>query len=305
MKSLFYKLLTLLLIATLALFTIGDLAVDFTEGESTAHLVIEGIALFTLLSCCIFFIFRYIKQRKTLLESPSRASLVWCLSSIGLLIVLTADDALTIFEGTVETSEYLEAVALENNLHEVVSGKFFRAGEMSHAEIRRVIDRYKIKTIIDLRYGDVVDRKGISEADIAAAENVRYEHVRLLSSKLPPSASVESLLDIYDRAESPVLVHCSGGAHRTSFASALWLLEKEGKSKEEAAAQFSPRYGFFRWERMVKSMVRGKPTLDTLIWRYIDDKLASVSFREWLHKNSAQIDLDASAATAIVPSEDR
>jgi protein tyrosine/serine phosphatase len=42
-------------------------------------------------------------------------------------------------------------------------------------------------------------------------------------------------------------MHCKSGADRTSLASALYLIHKEGATVAEARAQMSVRYIHFRW----------------------------------------------------------
>jgi hypothetical protein len=48
-----------------------------------------------------------------------------------------------------------------------------------------------------------------------------------------------SALDQADKAGEKVVIHCSGGAARTSLGLGLWLVSKHGLSPEEAAKEIA------------------------------------------------------------------
>jgi undecaprenyl-diphosphatase len=73
----------------------------------------------------------------------------------------------------------------------------------------------------------------------------------VLSSK----EDLQTLLEIYDTAPRPILVHCLGGADRTGEASALWVLEVQKKSKAEALKQLAITYGHRKYVNSAKDFL--------------------------------------------------
>lgn len=183
-----------------------------------------------------------------------------------------------------KVTSYIANTLFENNFHEVVPNRFYRSAEMSHDELTQAIKKNGIRTVIDLRLGtEEPNSDGIVESQTAQDAGAMYKHVSLRSTAVPGKAKIEELLTAYEQAETPVLVHCSSGTHRTGVATAIWLMIKEGKGIQEAEKQLSPEYGFFRFERAIKSWFSGKPTIDNLLWQFA--KISSetgVSFQDWV-----------------------
>jgi uncharacterized protein (TIGR01244 family) len=179
----------------------------------------------------------------------------------------------------------------KNNLHEIVPGRFFRSGQMNPADLTQTMKEHNIKTVIDLRLAvdDSDAEQGISEKQVVENAGGQYSHIPFSSARADQKEQIEKLLDTFEEAQTPILVHCSSGTHRSGIASALWLLEKEGKSVETAEDQISIRYGFFQFERDLKAFFQGKPTLDEVLREYAKANNAErISFREWL-KNQDQL----------------
>lgn len=189
---------------------------------------------------------------------------------------------------TTAVTSYLANTIFANNLHEVVPHRFFRSAEMSRAELKDTIKRHGIKTVIDLRLDpDTPDSTGLREADAAATAGAIYVHLPFSSARADQLDQLAKLLELYDSAPLPILVHCSSGTHRTGVAAALWLLEKEHRPYDEAMLQLTPRYGFFRLERDMKSFFQGAPTLDMIFPRYRketggESALTPISVKSWI-----------------------
>lgn len=207
---------------------------------------------------------------------------------LGLAALLILPQILT--ETTYFTS-YLANLIFRGNLHEVVPGRFYRAGEVDSQKLAELIKEYGIKSVVDLRANEFeVDQYGVREKDAAQANGAKYYHVPFVGSDARQRGQVEELISLYDRVETPVMIHCSSGTHRTGVASAIWLLTRENASIEDALAQLSIRYGYFYYERRLKSLIQGHQTIDALIWRYADaERQSDVSFREWIKNTDDQI----------------
>jgi hypothetical protein len=60
------------------------------------------------------------------------------------------------------------------------------------------------------------------------------------SRRLPLREMLVTLFDAFERAPKPFVVKCSGGQDRTSFASALYIVHREGwGAMERAQCQFA------------------------------------------------------------------
>lgn len=186
-----------------------------------------------------------------------------------------------------ETTYYTSFAAnflFAHNLHEVVPKKLFRSAEMSRSDLEQTIKDHNIQTVIDLRLDeDAPDKSGKSEQQAVEESGGKYFHVPFSSARADQKEQIEKLLNIYDEARTPVLVHCSSGTHRAGFASAVWLLDKENAPVSTAEEQISLKYGFVKWERELKALLQGKPTLDAVITQYAESRgSGDLTFREWL-----------------------
>jgi len=192
---------------------------------------------------------------------------------------------------TSDTTYLTSAVAnilFKNNFHEVVPGRLYRSAEMSRADLDQIIKEHGIKSVIDLRLKkDQKDHSGESEQEVVENNGGRYFHVPLKSDRAAQQQGLEALLRAYDQAELPILVHCSSGTHRSGVASAIWMLDKEHATLKEAQQQLTAKYGFFKFERALKSLYTGQPTLDTIFGLYQSETEGSnESFRDWLAAES-------------------
>lgn len=106
-----------------------------------------------------------------------------------------------------------------------------------------------IRSLINLRGENPKHPWWHQERAMAAKLGVAHFDVRLSSRKLPAQDRIVTLFDAFARAEKPILMKCSGGQDRTSFAAALYLLN-QGASLETAQAQFAP------WPYLHRPVVR-------------------------------------------------
>lgn len=145
-------------------------------------------------------------------------------------------------------------VLARTNRHTVVPGRVYRCAQPSAADLRELADRHGIRTVVNLR-GPAPDptapesRWYLAEATANHDLNVSQEDVTFSANRLPPPAELRRLIDVLDRTEYPVLIHCKRGADRTGLASAVVLLLQTDATLSEARRQLWPRYGHFRFGR--------------------------------------------------------
>jgi protein tyrosine phosphatase (PTP) superfamily phosphohydrolase (DUF442 family) len=96
------------------------------------------------------------------------------------------------------------------------------------------------KSLINLRGENADFRWWREEKRATAALGIVHFDVKLSSRNIPSRSGLAKLFDAFERAESPILMKCSGGQDRTSLAAALYLLRRDGpKALAKAEAQFA------------------------------------------------------------------
>jgi protein tyrosine/serine phosphatase len=143
-------------------------------------------------------------------------------------------------------SYYAYRTSLLRNLHVVREGVLYRSGQMTLDGLKHVIQEKAIKTVISLRDS----RKHPDQPPPDAAEedycwNNFIAYHRLPASawsggdgSVPAAASVQKFLEIMrNPANYPVLIHCFGGVHRTGAFCAVYRMELQHWSNEEAIAE--------------------------------------------------------------------
>ena len=129
------------------------------------------------------------------------------------------------------------------NLHPVIEGRVYRSGRLSSARLEAAIERYGIRTIINL----TGDRTGTdwyeTQRVVAARRGVAHHDIDLLATALPSQPNVARLVDLLRHAPQPVLVHCDAGADRAGLASAVARLLLDDANLRAARGELSWRYG--------------------------------------------------------------
>jgi protein tyrosine phosphatase (PTP) superfamily phosphohydrolase (DUF442 family) len=96
------------------------------------------------------------------------------------------------------------------------------------------------KSLINLRGENPDFRWWRTEKRTAQALGIAHFDVKLSSRNIPSRSGLANLFDAFDRAQTPILIKCSGGQDRTSLAAALYLLQRDGAGVLPAAeAQFA------------------------------------------------------------------
>lgn len=167
---------------------------------------------------------------------------------------------------TTHITSYLANFLFAHNLHEVAPQRFYRSAQMARADLQEIIRKHQIKTVIDLRLDeDTPDENNLTESAASSQAGAVYHHIPLTSRSRNQHDQILHLLSLYRSAATPILVHCSDGTHRSGIAATLWQLEIEHKPLATSLEQISTKYGFFQWERNLKALWQGHPTLDQLL----------------------------------------
>ena len=138
--------------------------------------------------------------------------------------------------------KYVYDMNINHNFETITEGKVYKSGVIPPDEIESYVKKYNIKSIVDLRFpgtADLVNNPEIpteltAEKDaIAKIKGVNYFNNG--SDQVPTQENVNSFLKIMDnKANYPVLIHCYHGVGRAEMYSAIYRIEYENFTNEEA-----------------------------------------------------------------------
>lgn len=155
---------------------------------------------------------------------------------VGLSLILFS---LYMFSGVRISSD---GIRLSKNFYEVDPGKLYRSAQLTGGEFHDVIQKYGIKSVINLQG----DRPGTSwyEDEIATMKELGVNHVSIsmATENIPRRENLVKLLEAYKNLPRPILIHCRSGADRAGEASAIYVMEYMGKTKEEAAKMLDIKF---------------------------------------------------------------
>jgi protein tyrosine phosphatase (PTP) superfamily phosphohydrolase (DUF442 family) len=160
----------------------------------------------------------------------------------------------------VPTVCYRAVYAHYKRLREVEPGRVYRSGELNAPGFTEAVQRYHIQTIINAQneYRDPDLEQSffgggtIKESELCRQLGVRYVYLppdlipRSLVPKQRPQAIDRFLAVMDDPKNYPVLIHCRAGLHRTGILAAVYHMEYDGSSPEDAIQELKA-HGFGEW----------------------------------------------------------
>jgi protein tyrosine/serine phosphatase len=149
------------------------------------------------------------------------------------------------------------------NKRVVEKGKLYRSAQMSAKQMKKVIKKWKIKTVINLRGANANADWWVEEDQAVRESGALYYNIGMSAKRLPHKDDLLKLIDLYENAPKPILIHCRGGADRTGEASAIWKLDFMKLSKKKALKQLTVWYRHlaFRFPAkryFIKDIYKGK-----------------------------------------------
>jgi protein tyrosine/serine phosphatase len=140
---------------------------------------------------------------------------------------------------------YYAWVQHDGNFHAVDQGVLYRSGQLDEEELARVIDEYRIRSILNLRGADPGTAWYDDELALSQRRGVAHFDVALSARRRVGRAEIMRILAILRAAPKPVLIHCKAGADRSGLVAAAYLLLVDGEDALLAGRQLSLRYGHF------------------------------------------------------------
>ena len=152
-----------------------------------------------------------------------------------------------------------------DNFDTVEDGKLYRSGQLTNTRLKYYVQKYGIKTIINLRGYNPDATWWQNEVDTAAELGVQHYDIAFSSDHFPTEEQIRCLLSLYKSNDQAILIHCAGGADRTGTAAALWKIEIQNSSTHEALKQLTPLYGHFESIRPnMRKFIREYDGIDNL-----------------------------------------
>jgi len=138
--------------------------------------------------------------------------------------------------------KYVYDMNINHNFETITEGKVYKSGVIPPDEIADYVIKYKIKSIVDLRFpgtADLVNNPEIpveltaEQNAIAKIKGVNYFNNG--SDQVPAQKNLDLFFKIMDNKDNyPVLIHCYHGIGRAEMYSALYRIEYENFSNEDA-----------------------------------------------------------------------
>src|SRR5262249_9730162 len=131
-----------------------------------------------------------------------------------LLLLATGGEAYRVFVGS--------------NFHPVIPGRVYRSAQLSPEELQQRLQAKGIRTVVNLRGCSDPLPWFLEEARVTHRLNVCQEDICFSAGHLPAVGEMRRLVEVLDRTEYPILLHCRRGADRTGMSAAVVLLLREG-----------------------------------------------------------------------------
>ena len=142
-------------------------------------------------------------------------------------------------------SKYVYDVHFNYNFKEISKNKVYKSGVIPPENIATYIEDHQLKSIIDLRFPrskdkinnpEIPDELTAEKRAVEQLEGVNY--FNLGTDQVPTQETVDEFLEIMDDPFNyPVLIHCYHGVGRAQMFSALYRIEYEGWTNQEAREQ--------------------------------------------------------------------
>ena len=142
-----------------------------------------------------------------------RQPLRWRRVVLGMLSVLALAAGIEIYR-----------VTFGSNFHTVVDGRVYRCAQPSATELDQMIAQLGIRTVVNMRGNGDIQSWYVDETRTTHRHNVSQEDICFSAGRLPSVPELHRLLEVLDKTEYPILLHCRRGADRTGLAAAIVVL---------------------------------------------------------------------------------
>jgi len=132
---------------------------------------------------------------------------------------------------------------VQGNFHPITPGEAYRSAKLDREKLEHYIKKYNIKSIVNLIGEDPRKPWYQEELQVSAEHNIKHYDITLSATQEPTDDDVRKLVEIFQHAPRPVLIHCKGGSDRSGLVAAMWKVIVDKEPKSEARKQLSILYG--------------------------------------------------------------
>ena len=177
---------------------------------------------------------------------------------------------------------YLDMLILDHGVFRLLYVNQHRLGERAWRSAQPAphhvdaLARQGLRTIVNLR-GERACGSYLLEKSACERNGIALVNFKIRSRFAPTREDIRAIVELFERIEYPVLLHCKSGADRAGLMSVLYQLLEEGAPLVEAKRQLSLRYGHSRQG--------DSGILDQFFERYLDDnRRQPMPFLDWVDK---------------------
>ncbi len=142
----------------------------------------------------------------------------------------------------VGVGKYVYDMNINHNFETITEGKVYKSGVIPPEQLEDYIKKYHIKSVVDLRMpgtNDLVlnpEKPGELQAEREAVAKINgVNYFSNPSEQVPHQKNIDVFTKIMDnKANYPVLIHCYHGTGRAEMYSAIYRIEYENFTNEEA-----------------------------------------------------------------------
>jgi len=134
------------------------------------------------------------------------------------------------------------------NFHVVEEGILYRSAQLNLAGLKRLLHDCQIKTVISLRDGekanDLEEEAYLDKETFCNFVRIPPRPWSAPDGSIPAEIGIQQFREVMDNpANYPVLVHCFAGIHRTGAVCAIYRMDYDGWTNDEAMAEME-RFGY-------------------------------------------------------------
>ena len=158
----------------------------------------------------------------------------------------------------------------------------YRSNQPTHERFVK-LKAMGIRTILNLR-GAAGAAHYLVEEESCRELGLTLVNCTLHARYAAPAKDVLAVIQAFREIEKPFVMHCKSGADRAGFASAIYLIEIEGKSVAEARKMLGLKYLHLKWSRT--------GVLDYILDLYeARTKKSPISFENWIRTEYDNVDV--------------
>ncbi|MEW5771615.1 MAG: protein tyrosine phosphatase [Pseudomonadota bacterium] len=137
------------------------------------------------------------------------------------------------------------------NFHRI-SAEAFRSSQPTMWQMRRMVRKHGIKTILNLKGANPNSAYWYFEQEQCAKLGVKLVNISIASRSIPDLDRIRRAKEVFETVEYPVWMHCKAGADRAGIYSTLYQHFRQGRPIEETDQLKLWPYGHIRHSKAGK-----------------------------------------------------